>query len=436
MKKTFRAASLSVLMLTAAGASALAQAAPETPQQHDARMGWWRDARFGMFIHFGLYSSVGGGWHGKTTPSAGEWIQDTLKIPADEYSRELLPAFNPVKFDAKQWVQIAKDAGMKYIVITSKHHDGFALFDSKYGDFNVMQTPFKRDIMKELADAAHAEGIEICWYHSIMDWHQPLAHGEDFPKYRDQIMRPQLKELLTNYGKIGVLWFDGEWIKEWTEEQGRDLYAELREIQPDIIINNRISKARAGMEGVNKYQGAGDYSTPEQQVPKKGPAGDWETCMTMNGTWGYKVDDTNWKSTETLIRTLVDVASKGGNFLLNVGPTGEGEIPAASVQRLKEIGQWLRVNGESVYGTTRSPLEEDPAWGKVTQKGNTFYLHVYQWPADGKLVIKGLPGAAKSAKLLATGEALTVEEGDGVVTVGVPGKGPDEVDSVIAVVGG
>jgi alpha-L-fucosidase len=218
----------------------------ETPEQRDQRMKWWRDARFGMFIHFGLYSSVGGEFKGQKTNGVGEWIMHDLKIPPKEYEETLVPMFNPAKFDAGKIVGIAKDAGMKYIVITSKHHDGFSLYDSKANDYNVMRTPFKRDIMKELSEATHAQGVTMCWYHSIWDWHHPLAHGQTYPQYA-KVMRNQLTELITNYGHIGVLWFDGEWDKEWNDQYGRDLYNYLRAKQPDLIINNRIGKTRAGM---------------------------------------------------------------------------------------------------------------------------------------------------------------------------------------------
>jgi alpha-L-fucosidase len=218
-----------------------------------------------------------------------------------------------VKFDAKQWVSIAKDAGMKYIVITSKHHDGFALWDSKVSDYDIMATPFKRDILKELADACREQGIRLCFYHSIMDWHHDDAQGARDPnydnrkgeanpnwaRYRENYLKPQLKELLTNYGDIGVLWFDGEWVPDWTEDQGKDLYNFVKQLQPNIIINNRVGKGRKGMQGMSRDpNAAGDFGTPEQEVPATGfPAGvDWESCMTMNNTWGFKKNDHNWKS--------------------------------------------------------------------------------------------------------------------------------------------
>ncbi|MDZ7312885.1 MAG: alpha-L-fucosidase, partial [candidate division KSB1 bacterium] len=332
-------------------------AQPETPAQHDARMQWWREARFGMFIHWGLYAIPAGEWKGNTNHA--EWIRTTAQIPLDQYDK-FVQQFNPVKFNAEEWVRLAKDAGMKYIVITSKHHDGFCLFDSKQTDFDVMSTPFKRDILKELSEACRKEGIKMCWYHSIMDWHHPdylprreweknrSTRGANFDRYV-QYMKAQLKELLTNYGAIGVLWFDGEWENTWNPQRGRDLYKYVRSLQPDIIINNRVGAGRSGMEGFTKEgEFAGDFGTPEQQIPATGlPGVDWETCMTMNDHWGYNQNDQNWKSSQELIRMLADIASKGGNFLLNVGPTAEGLFPQPSIDRLREIGQWMKVNSEA-----------------------------------------------------------------------------------------
>jgi alpha-L-fucosidase len=378
-------------------------------------MAWWRDARFGMFVHWGLYAVPAGTYKGKRIDGIGEWIMNSAPIPIEEYEK-FADAFNPIGFNADEWVRLAKNAGMKYIVITSKHHDGFCLWDSKVTEWDMMDaTPFGRDILAELAAACKRHKIKLCFYHSIMDWHHPDAQAPFYPNYNDtnrsnpnfdryveQYMKPQLAELLANYGPLGVMWFDGEWIKDWTEPKGKELYAWLRELQPDLIINNRVGKGRKGMEGLSAGDDyAGDFGTPEQQVPATGlPGVDWETCMTMNDTWGYKAYDENWKSSEDLIRHLVDIASKGGNFLLNVGPTPEGLIPAASVARLEAMGRWMAVNGESIYGTTASPIGR-PSWGRCTAQGNRLYLHVFDWPTDGRLSLS-LPGAgAVQAHLLA-----------------------------------
>ena len=418
----------------------------QTAGQRDERMKWFREARFGMFIHWGLYAIPAGEWKGKPVKGIGEWIMHYGQIPVAEYEA-LAAQFNPVKFDAAQWVQIAKDAGMKYIVITSKHHDGFALFDSKVSDYDAMATPLKRDLLKELADAARAEGIRICWYHSIMDWHHPDAQAPNFPnynnrkaapnpnraRYREDFLKPQLRELLTNYGEIGILWFDGEWIPDWTEQQGRDLYAFCRSLQPSLIINNRVGKGREGMKGMTKEgQFAGDYGTPEQEVPPTGfPGVDWESCMTMNGTWGFKANDHNWKSDRRLIHTLIETASKGGNFLLNVGPTAAGEIPQPSIDRLAAIGRWMKTNGESIYGTTASPFPQDLDFGRCTQKPGKLFLHVTQWPATGSVALP-LRNAVKTAYLLAApDQPLGVSSTDAGLTITLPAQAPDPIASVI-----
>ena len=357
--------------------------------------------------------------------------------------------FDPVKFNATEWVRLAKDAGMKYIVITSKHHDGFCLFDSKYTDFDIMSTPFRRDVLKELADACHKAGIKICFYHSIMDWHHPdylprrnwekdrPTEGANFDRYV-QYMKNELKELLTNYGEIGVLWFDGEWESTWNTDYGTDLYNYVRSLQPSIIINNRVGAGRSGMAGFTKEgEFAGDFGTPEQEIPATGlPGVDWETCMTMNDHWGYNKHDENWKSAEDLIQKLADIASKGGNFLLNVGPTSEGLFPQASIDRLQEIGAWMKVNRESIYGTTASPFK-DLEWGRCTQKaiegGSRLYLHVFQWPADGKLLVPGILNRPKQAYLLADPQkrSLDVVRQEDALVISVPAKAPTPYNSIV-----
>lgn len=354
----------------------------ESKELRDQRMRWFREARFGMFIHWGLYAIPAGEWKGKTYNGAGEWLMYHAQIPPEKYE-PLQKQFNPVKFNAREWVRIAKTAGMKYIVITSKHHDGFCLFDSKFTDYDIMGTPFKRDILKELSRACKENGIRLGFYYSIMDWHHPDylprrpwdkrdASQANFQRYIEY-MKNQLRELLTHYGDIGILWFDGEWEETWNHEYGKDLYNFVRSLQPNIIINNRVDKGREA-----KGEHYGDYGTPEQEIPASGlPGMDWETCMTMNDTWGYVKHDNNWKSADTLIKNLVDIASKGGNYLLNVGPNALGEIPQESVERLKTIGAWLKRNGEAIYGTSASPFSEKLEWGRVTQKPGKLFLHVF-----------------------------------------------------------
>jgi alpha-L-fucosidase len=444
--------------LALAGASSLhsspaADAAPkdytqERPGERAQRMAWFEEARFGMFIHWGLYAVPAGEWKGRIVPGIGEWIMEKGKIPVSEYET-LLQQFNPVKFDAREWVRIAKDAGMKYIVITSKHHDGFCLWPSDLTDWCIKSTPFQRDPLKELADACREAGIRLCFYYSIMDWHHP-----DWPKRRPwhdkatgepnmdryvQYMKGQLKELITRYGPIGILWFDGEWEDPWTHERGVDLYNYVRSLQPDIIINNRVGKSRKGMDGMNKdARAVGDYGTPEQRIPPTGfgPGVYWESCMTMNNTWGYRKDDHNWKSVETLVRNLIDCASKGGNYLLNVGPTAEGLIPQPSVERLAAIGRWMKANGQAIYGTKASPFETLD-WGRCTQKpwgiGKTrLYLHVFHWPTNGQLVVPPLANKPLRASLLATGQKLRFKKDGDRIVLTVPATAPDPIATVIA----
>jgi alpha-L-fucosidase len=420
-------------------------ASAETPAERDARMKWWREARFGMFIHWGLYAVPAGKWEGKAVPSIGEWIMNNANIPVDRYEK-LTREFNPVKFDAAAWVRTAKAAGVKYIVITSKHHDGFCLFDSKVTKYDVVDaTPYGKDLLKPLADECRKQGVTFCTYYSIMDWHHPAQYRANEKSYNPtkiregrkaeyvEYMKAQLKELIDQYD-VAVMWFDGEWLPWWTEEDGRDLYAYLRKLKPSLVINNRIGTGRKGMEGLSKgdREYAGDFGTPEQQIPATGlPGVDWESCMTMNDTWGFKSDDHNWKSAETLVRNLVDTSAKGGNYLLNVGPTAEGEIPAASVERLGKMGQWMAKNSESIYATQASPIGL-PAWGRATRKGNKLYLHVFQWPKDGKLTVANLPGKPTAASLLACGTKLTLSADDKQAVITVPAEAPDAIDAVIA----
>ncbi|MFH1737543.1 MAG: alpha-L-fucosidase [bacterium] len=422
----------------------------ETPEQRDARMTWWREARFGMFIHWGLYSVAAGEWNGKAVKGLSSWTLNEIKVPFDEYA-PLKNIFNPVCFKADEWVRLAKNAGMKYIVITTKHHEGFCLFDSQFTEFDIISTPFHIDIMRELVDACRKEGIKIGWYHSILDWSHPdylprrpgddrSTENADYERFV-VYLKNQIREILTNYGPIDVMWFDGEWDETWTYRHGRDLYAYVRGLQPNIIVNNRVDKGRVGMAGLTKEGDyAGDFGTPEQEMPLTGlPGVDWETCMTMNDTWGYKKNDHNWKSETTLIQMLVDCASKGGNFLLNVGPTALGEIPQPSIARLEAIGRWMATNSESIYGTQATPFKQTP-WGRCTQKkledeATRLYLHVFDWPDDGKIVVKGLNNTIRQAYLLSDPDhaSLKITSERNSLTIRVPETAPDTIDTVVAV---
>ena len=405
--------------------------AKETPAQRNVRMEWFREARFGMFIHWGVYSVPAGVYEGKEIDGIGEWIMNTAKIPVDRY-RAYAKEFNPVKFDAEKWVHIAKNAGMKYIVITSKHHDGFAMFDSKASDWNIVKaTPFGRDPLAELAKACQKNGIRLGFYYSqAQDWnnggsaaggHWDPKQDRDMTQYIQKIAVPQVKEILTKYGKISVLWWDTPY--EMTKDRA-DLLLPILKLQPGIIYNNRLG---AGYRG--------DTETPEQFVPATGyPGRDWETCMTMNDTWGFKSTDHNWKSTETLIRTLVDVASKGGNLLLNVGPTSRGEIPGPSVERLAVVGAWMKKNHSAIYATSASPFKK-LSWGRCTKvlgkDGATLYLHVFDWPNNGKLLVPGLKSKVGSASLLVGGKKFACRNMPEGVEIDVPAQAPDQVSTTI-----
>ncbi|MAH66319.1 MAG: hypothetical protein CMJ27_08000 [Phycisphaerae bacterium] len=420
----------------------------ETPAEHDARMAWWREARFGMFIHWGLYAIPGGYWEGRRTGGA-EWILNTVKIHPDDYMA-LQSQFDPVDFDATEWAIIAKNAGMRYLVLTSKHHDGFCLWPSDFTTFDVEGTPFERDILGELVEACRAEGVVPCLYHSIMDWTHPDylprrawddRPGGDHDRYVEHLHR-QLEELIERYGP-GVLWFDGEWEGSWTHADGQRTYDLIRRIDPRIIVNNRVDTGRTGMAGLTRAGGyRGDFGTPEQEIPANGlPEGvDWETCMTMNRSWGYQSFDLAYKTTSDLVRKLVDIASKGGNFLLNVGPDERGRFPLQAKERLAGVGRWMSVNDDSIHGTRASPFPTLD-WGRCTRSslpdgGERLYLHVFDRPEDGVLRLPGLLTRPMhdAANLLAAPAAgrLRVERDGADLTIELPADAMvDPIDTVV-----
>ena len=426
-----------VFIAPVAGAQDVAQAADpyanETTEQRDARMAWFREAKFGMFIHWGVYSVPAGTHNGEKIPRHGEWIMHRGKIPMAEY-QTYAKDFNPVKYDPDQWVRLAKEAGMKYLVITSKHHDGFALFDSKVSKWDVVDaTPYGKDLIAPLAKACQKHGLRLGLYYSqAQDWNQggsvakgawDPAQNHDMDDYIRNIAVPQVKEILSNYGPISVLWWDTP--IRMNEDRSSRLLAQLK-LQPGIIHNNRLFHDKSG----------GDIKTPEQHIPGTGLPGDWESCMTMNGTWGYKSYDNKWKSSKTLIHNLVDIASKGGNYLLNVGPTAEGLIPAPSIERLKDIGDWMTVNSQSIYGTTSSPCNR-PAWGRITAKesdeATTLYLNVFDWPKDGSLFLP-VTNKVNACYLLADRSRIFQTQSDSLgTTVMVSGSAPDSISSVVVI---
>lgn len=404
---------------------------PESPEAIAQRLEWWQQARFGMFIHWGLYAYDGCHWNGQYGRS--EHMMMKLQIPIVEYEK-IADAFNPVQFDAEQWVGIAKDAGMKYLVITSKHHDGFAMFDSPSNRFNIMEHgPWKRDPLKELSEACQKQGIKFGVYYSLgRDWHDPNCNSSrggwrsntwDYPDEEAKVfadyfngkVKPQITELLTQYDPA-IIWFDT--YEMITAEQSKELRTLIHDINPACIINSRIG------------HDLGDYAVQEQKIPKSGEIKPWESCMTINQTWGYNKIDHEWKTKDILIRHLIDIVSKDGNFLLNVGPTGEGIIPAPSVLVLKEMGDWLKVNGESIYGATAGTMDP-PEWGRYTSKPGLLYAHVFDWPRDGRLWIDKSPKVIKATLVADPHAELAVSQTDQGVSISLPAQAPDPIASVI-----
>lgn len=395
--------------------------------RRDARLDWWRDAKFGLFIHWGLYAIPAGTWKGQQIPGIGEWIMYRARIPVREYE-QLASQFNPVQFNAAAWVGLAKRAGQKYLTITAKHHDGFCLFDSQVSDYDIVDaTPFGRDPFKELAAECQKQGIKLCFYYSqTQDWHHPGGDGndwdydeaaKDFDGYVERYVKPQVRELLTNYGPIGLIWFDTP--KRISVQQSRELVDLVHELQPACLVNGRIGNA------LGDYAEARDNRIPDELVQE-----DWEVPATINDTWGFKSYDHNWKSPTDLIRKLVDVVSKGGNYLLNVGPTAEGVIPQPSVERLEAIGRWLATNGEAVYGTRPGPLQ-GLTWARSTRKPGKVYLHVFEWPSGGRLEVPAAVGTVRRASLLAGGAELPVQHRGDTYEIAGPASAPNEHDTVL-----
>ncbi len=456
---------LCVLAMPLAGCRAAPQpgglAAQKAPLSQDEKMKWFREAKFGLFIHWGLYAVPAGTWKDRQIPGIGEWIMNRAKIPVKEYE-QLAAQFNPVKFNADEWVKLAKDAGMKYIVITSKHHDGFAMYGSKVSKYNIVDaTPFKRDPIKELAKACAKQGIRFGFYYSqSQDWHEPNGIGntwdfgpnekKDFDQYLRDKAEPQVKELLSGYGPVCLIWFDTPMMmtRENEKVRGQRFVDIVRTLQPACLIDGRL-----GIQG--DYRSMGDNRIPNEVVHE-----DWEVPATLNNTWGYKSYDNNWKTPEDLTFKLVDIVSKGGNYLLNVGPTAEGLIPQPSQDNLRAVGRWLKVNGESIYGAGPTPFGEefgayDPEkkdsrgnkvfnskthWRCTTKPGKLF-IHLFKWPprllgedkSGGSFELSKVKGKVNKAYLLADAErkGFDIKQEADRVTVSLPQTAPDKMDSVL-----
>lgn len=425
----------------------------ETPAEQEARMSWFRDAKFGMFIHWGLYSQLAGEWRDKTVTGGAEWIQKYLEIPSSQYST-LVKTWNPTNYDAREWVRLMKAAGVKYICITTKHHDGFCLWPTKMNDdWNVSLTPGGKDLLKPLADACRAEGLQFCIYHSVLDWHHQdwpgrpafndYAKGKpDKAKFKNYLYG-QLKELFTGYGPIGMVWFDGTWDRVvWTSDDGKALEDYTRSLQPGVIINNRSGwmppqrKLDFKVDNAYGYIFAGDYISPEGEVPPTGlPGIDWETCQTMQlpNNWGYN-RLVGFRPFSDLLHQLVDVTSKGGNMLLNIGPHADGTILPQAQRCLEKFGDWMAVNAESIHGTRASPFPQLPFNGRCTQKPGVLYLHVFARPADGWLKVP-VSNRVRRVRLLAgsPGSNLEVKSSVQGLEIALPQQLPDLVDTVVLV---
>ena len=444
---------ISALLAASLAASSVLAAPPTEPEQialwagdRDARMQWWREARFGMFVHFGLYSPAGGFWNGKRYEQHyAEWIQHWAAVPCAEYARQMKPKFAPEVGFAEKWAELAQAAGMRYAVMTSKHHDGFTLFNSKEpyslandiaGGTNI--SPAGRDVAREFADAMRARGLKPGFYYSLLDWQHPDAYEMALPGYPKDgharnhpnyiaYMRGHVNELLTGYGDLATIWFDySDPTHQGAAWGAAQLMADMRAKQPEILVNNRLF---FGLENRN-----GDYGTPEKYVPPTGlPGMDWEVNHTLNESYGFSAHDVGWKDTGSVVRLLCDIVSKGGNLLLNIGPDAQGRVPEKAAETLRGVGAWMKVNSEAIYGTTASPFTR-LSWGRATQKPGTLYLMVFDWPTDGVVRVP-IRNQVKSVDVFGSSATFGIlkDAAGGGSTLRLPEKPVDAACTVVRV---
>lgn len=398
----------------------------------DTKQQWFKDAKYGLFIHWGLYALLAGEYNGEVTPFLAEWIMNTANIPVEEYEK-LAEKFNPVEFNADEYVRFAKKWGFKYITFTSKHHDGFAMFDSKASDYNIVKkTPYGQDVLAELANACHKHDIKLCLYYSqAQDWHHPdgyrAAHDnsqKNYRRYLDEKCLPQLRELLTQYGEIGMIWFDTP--MGTTSSESKEMYDLVKSIQPDCIVSGRIGNQ------------LGEYmTTADNMIPAFPYEGDWEVPATLNTSWGYKASDHNWRQPEEIIEWLVKIVSRGGNYLLNIGPKASGEIPRESIEILDKIGEFLQTSGDSIYATSATPMYnyEQNDFLLTSKKGKLF-IHLLKKPDRNDIVLMNIDNTVKSVFSLTEKKPLKYIckkdlEGGNWWKIELPEEWPETLDYVI-----
>ena len=384
--------------------------APEADPERERRMKWWHEARFGMFIHWGLYSVVG----------RHEWVMENEGISVADYEL-LAKQFAPKPNAARAWAKLARQAGQKYMVMTTKHHEGFCLFDTKLTNYCAPKQACGRDLVKEYVDAARAEGLRVGFYYSLMDWHHPdgaqCAEDEAARRRFVDYIHGQVRELCSNYGKLDILWYDVNWPLKPEGWEAEKLNAMVRQLQPEIIINNRTGLPE-------------DFATPEQRIEAANCA--WESCMTMNDSWGFHISDNNWKTPKTVVRNLITCARDGGNYLLNIGPKPDGSIPEDSVRIMTAVGKWMDKNGDTIYNAEPCRVKRSN-YALFTRKGNTLYMHVHFWPGE-TAALCGLSAQVKSARFHATGKSVKFEQDRlRVKFTGLPAAAPDDPVTTIAI---